>query len=102
MSSLLAFRIVAIAEAVSWAALLAGMLFKHVLDAGEAGVQIAGPIHGFLFVGYVLTAALAAVDNKWPARSIILILAAAVPPFTSLLAERHAVRISADSATTQA
>ena len=46
-----AFRIVAVAEALSWAGLLAGMFVKYVLGTSEVGVQIFGPIHGGVFVG---------------------------------------------------
>ncbi len=43
------FRIVATAEAVSWAGLLSGMYFKYLTDAGDLGVRIFGPIHGGIF-----------------------------------------------------
>ena len=46
------FRVLAIAEAFSWAALLAGMVLKWVTRTTELGVEIAGPIHGALFIGY--------------------------------------------------
>ena len=49
-----AFRAVAIAEAVSWVLLLAGMFVKWVLRTSELGVQLAGPVHGAVFVCYVL------------------------------------------------
>ncbi len=46
------FRVLAIAEAFSWAALLVGMFLKWVTRTTELGVEIAGPIHGALFIGY--------------------------------------------------
>ena len=52
------FRVVAIAEAISWAALLIGMFFKYVVVENEVGVQIFGPIHGAIFVLYVIVALL--------------------------------------------
>src|SRR4051812_49897120 len=54
-----AFRAVAIAEAVSWVLLLAGMFVKWVLRTSGLGVQLAGPVHGAVFVGYVLVTLLA-------------------------------------------
>ncbi|MBL9141247.1 MAG: DUF3817 domain-containing protein, partial [Phycisphaerae bacterium] len=48
------FRFAAIAEAVSWAGLLVGMLFKYVVIKDPIGVQIMGPVHGLLFVVYVI------------------------------------------------
>ena len=46
------FRVLAIAEAFSWAALLVGMFLKWVTRTTELGVEIAGPIHGAFFIGY--------------------------------------------------
>ena len=47
-----AFRLLAVAEAFSWAALLTGMYFKWIAGTTELGVEIAGPVHGALFIGY--------------------------------------------------
>ena len=49
----LAFKITAFAEAVSWIGLLVGMFFKWVLQTGDVGVRIFGPIHGTIFIGCV-------------------------------------------------
>jgi hypothetical protein len=40
------FRVLAVAEAFSWAALLTGMFLKWVIRTTELGVEIAGPVHG--------------------------------------------------------
>ena len=92
MNSVTAFRIAAVAEALSWTGLLAGMLFKHVLDAGEAGVVLFGPIHGFLFMAYVFTALLVARSQRWGIGVTALALVAAVPPLTTVVFERWATR----------
>lgn len=86
-----AFRTVAVLEACSWAGLLIGMAFKYT-DNGEAGVHLFGPVHGALFVAYVLLAIPAARSVGWGWRGTLLTVAAAVPPFTSLLAERAMAR----------
>lgn len=78
------FRIVAVAEAITWALLLGGMLLKYVTDTTDMGVTIAGPIHGFAFVAYVVTTIVVAVDAKWPVRRTLLGLLAAVPPFVTV------------------
>ncbi|MDQ1620237.1 MAG: hypothetical protein QOE19_2806, partial [Actinomycetota bacterium] len=41
-----AVQVVALTEALSWAGLLIGMLFKYVLADDERGVQFFGPVHG--------------------------------------------------------
>ena len=59
------FRAVAIAEAVSWTGLLIGMLFKYVLSDNELGVKIFGPIHGTIFIAYVITVAVVRKPLRW-------------------------------------
>ena len=99
MTSLLAprtvagvFRVVAIAEAVSWALLLAGMFVKWVLGTTEVGVQVAGPVHGAVFVAYVLVTLLAWRVLRWSPRTALLALAASVPPLVTIWFERWARR----------
>ena len=84
-----AFRVVAIAEACSWAGLLIGMSFKYLVVGNEIGVQVFGPIHGALFIGYVVIALLAArtFDWRWP--TTLLAVAAGIPPFATLWFERR-------------
>ena len=48
------FRTVALLEAVSYLALLSATIFHRVLDGSDAGVSVMGPIHGMLFLAYVL------------------------------------------------
>lgn len=75
------FRIVAVAEAITWALLLTGMFFKYVPETTELGVRIGGMLHGVVFVAYCLTVVVVGIDQKWRAGRVLLGLAAAVPPF---------------------
>jgi integral membrane protein len=89
------FRTVAIAEAVSWALLLVAMFFKWVLDAepfglAEGGVPVAGPIHGGIFVVYLIATVVAAIVFKWNAKTLVLGLAASIPPFFTVWFETWA------------
>jgi integral membrane protein len=86
----LAFRVVAVAEALSWIGLLAGMYVKWVLGTSEAGVQVFGPIHGGVFVAYVVVALLAARVLGWSRGTTALALVAAVPPLVTVWFERWA------------
>ena len=88
----LAFRAVALAEACSWVGLLAGMFVKYVLATSERGVQIFGPIHGGIFVAYVVVALVAARVLRWSAGTTVLALAASIPPLASVWFERRATR----------
>jgi integral membrane protein len=87
-----AFRAVAVAEAVSWALLLAGMFVKWVLRTSELGVQLAGPVHGAIFIGYVLVTLLAWRVLRWSPGTALLALVASVPPFATVWFERRAQR----------
>ena len=62
------FRTVAIAEACSWAGLLAGMFLKHVTRTTEVGVQVFGPIHGVIFVAYLVSIVLVRKPLRWGRR----------------------------------
>ena len=91
------FRTVAIAEAFSWGLLLVAMFFKWVLDAeplglAEGGVPVAGPIHGGIFLLYVVWTIVAARTFRWNAKTFVLGLAASIPPFFTVWFETWADR----------
>jgi integral membrane protein len=87
-----AFRVVAVAEALSWAGLLTGMFFKYVVDAGEQGVHVFGPIHGTVFTAYVVVALLTWRQQRWSFLVAVAALASSVPPFCTVLFEVWAKR----------
>jgi integral membrane protein len=85
-----AFRILAVAEAFSWAALLTGMYFKWIAKTTELGVEIAGPIHGALFVGYGVAALVLWRLQRWPFIVALFAGISAVFPFATIAFERWA------------
>lgn len=87
-----AFRLVSFAEAVSWTGLLIGMFFKWIVKSGEVGVQVFGPIHGAVFVAYVIVTLLTARAQRWSAGTSLLALVASIPPLATLWFERWARR----------
>lgn len=86
------FVAVAVAEAVSWTGLLAGMYFKYFTDAGELGVKIFGPLHGGIFVLYVALALVVARALRWSLGTTFVALVCAIPPFATLAFEQWVVR----------
>ncbi len=84
------FRLLALAEAVSWAGLLLGMFFKYVVVQNEIGVKIFGPVHGAVFVGYVLVTLMLA--QRWDRKALVWGLIASIPPFGTVVFERWAAR----------
>lgn len=85
------FRLLAMLEAWSWAGLLLGMLFKYVVVGNEIGVKIMGPIHGILFVAYIIVGMQAATLLRWSTSVKLLAFAAAFPPFCTIWFERWAL-----------
>jgi integral membrane protein len=86
------FRACAVAEACSWVGLLIGMFVKYVVVFDDIGVKVFGPIHGVLFVAYVVAAVVAARALRWDARTLVLALVASIPPLATLWFERWAER----------
>ncbi|RZS38999.1 integral membrane protein [Herbihabitans rhizosphaerae] len=86
------FRVAALAEALSWLGLLIGMYFKYATDSGDLGVKVFGPIHGVIFVGYVLATLGVRPLLKWDRRTTILALGASIPPLATVVFERWAAR----------
>ncbi len=94
------FRLAAIVEAWSWVGLLVGMFLKYVVILNPIGVQIMGPIHGVLFVIYLVTALRVAKEQKWSVLVTTIALAVAGPPFATWIFERWALKRGMLGATT--
>lgn len=75
------FRLVALAEATSFLALLVATYVKRVGDGSEVGVTILGPIHGLLFISYVVIALNLRSEQGWTTKQTFWILVGAVVPF---------------------
>jgi integral membrane protein len=89
------FRVAAIAEACSWAGLLIGMFFKYVVVKNEIGVQVFGPIHGGLFLLYVVSVLLVRGTLGWGVGRTLVGLLASIPPFATIWFERRVLRETA-------
>lgn len=85
------FRVVALAEATSFLALLAATYVKYGQDQ-PIGVQILGPIHGLLFIAYGLLALDLGRRAPWRAHTTALILLGAVLPFGGYVVDRWLAR----------
>lgn len=86
------FRLIALWEAVTWAALLVAMVFKWGFGYEEA-VRIPGMVHGITgFLAFVLIALTTARALQWSPKVIAMAIVSSVPPFGSVVFERWAVR----------
>ncbi len=61
-------RYVALAEATSFLLLLAASVVKRT-GGSELGVHILGPIHGGLFIAYVIIALNLRAELNWPGKT---------------------------------
>ncbi len=91
------FRITALAEATSFLALLVATYVKYAHDE-PGGVEILGPVHGLLFIAYVLLALNLAPRAGWGVRTTVLVLVAAVLPFGGYVVDRWLARQRVGSA----
>jgi integral membrane protein len=89
--SLKTFRVVALTEATSFLLLLVASVLKRTADA-DVLVSILGPIHGVLFVAYVLVALNLKAEQRWTTKETVYILAGAVLPFGGYVVDRWLAR----------
>lgn len=79
MSSIRTLRYVALVEATSFLVLLVATYIKYANDA-PGGVQIMGPVHGTLFLAYVLIVLRIRATARWSSRTTLGVLLGAVLP----------------------
>ena len=61
------YRRIALAEVVTWALLLLGMVLKYVTHTTELGVRVFGLVHGVVFIAFCLVTLLLWVNQRWTA-----------------------------------
>ncbi len=81
-------RLISLLEAVSFLMLLAFAVYKRTDGGSETGVQIMGPVHGVLFILYVLAALDVRKRLAWANATTAKVLVAAVVPFAPFYVER--------------
>lgn len=81
-----AFRILAVAEAVTWTLLITALILRATLGWSLA-VTIAGGVHGFVFLSYGATALLVALNNRWRPWPMALAIGSAVIPYATIPTE---------------
>lgn len=91
-----AMRYIALAEATSFLALLVASFLKHQ-DKGELGVSILGPIHGLLFIAYLVIALRLRPEQGWSNKVTFWILVGAVLPFGGYVVDWWLLRSSQES-----
>jgi len=93
------FRTVALLEAISYLALLVATFVKRVIEGPDL-VPVLGPIHGILFLAYLLLTLLVREEQGWSAGQTILVLFASAVPFGAILVNSRMVHDPAPTSTT--
>jgi integral membrane protein len=91
MTPLKIYRTSAIIEAVTWGLLILGMILKYT-GVTDAGVSVAGPVHGLAFLAFVVITVLVWVNNRWSVGEGLLGLFSAVVPFATVPFEKAVAR----------
>lgn len=81
------FKVIALVEATSFLLLLVASYIKRAHDA-PLGVEILGPIHGLLFIAYVVIALNIRDEQRWSGKTTGWILLGAVIPFGGYAVDR--------------
>ena len=92
------FRMVALIEAVSYLALLVATIVKRGFDGPDA-VSVLGPIHGILFLVYVVLTLLVREEQGWTGWQTVIVLVASALPFGAFVVNSRMVRDPAPTAT---
>jgi integral membrane protein len=94
--SLLFYRVLAYTVGVGLVILvLIAVPLKYFADS-PALVAIVGPLHGFLYMIYLLAAVNLAFRSRWSPVKTVLVMLAGTIPFVSFVAER---KVTADEET---
>jgi integral membrane protein len=88
VSSIRWFKVIALAEAVSYLVLLAAAVLKRTNDMHEL-VAVLGPIHGVIFLAYVAFALYVREQLRWNFWTTVMVVVAAVIPIGGLIVERR-------------
>lgn len=85
------YRIAAFTVGVGLLILVVTMIFKYAFDIGGP-VMVWGPIHGVLYIAYVLLAFDLSYRERWSIKGLLGVLLAGVVPVLSFVVERHVHR----------
>jgi integral membrane protein len=86
-TALRTYRVAAWVTGVVLLALVVAMVLKY--GFGEsAGVAVIGPMHGFLYMGYIVASLILAERCRWKPVQALLVLLAGTVPVASFVAER--------------
>lgn len=87
--ALLRYRVMAYAVGVGLLVLVLVGVPLQYLAGRPAVVQIVGPIHGILYIVYLLSAADLTRRGRWPLSQLLGVVLAGLVPFVAFIVERR-------------
>jgi len=78
------YRVVAIAEAITWTMLIGGLIIRAIEPDLRIAVTIGGGTHGFVFLAYAATALFVALHQRWNLGIAFVAVGAAVIPYATI------------------
>jgi integral membrane protein len=91
-SALTRYRVMAYVVGVMLLLLvLVAMPFKYIAE-NEGPISVIGPLHGFIYMVYLLVSLDLAVKARWSVWSTLGVLIAGTLPFVSFIVERRVTR----------
>jgi integral membrane protein len=85
------YRLMAYIVGVGLLALCFSMIMEYGFDEAQY-TSVVGPVHGFLYVVYLLAAVDLAIKARWSMKGTVLVMLSGVVPFVSFIAERAVSR----------
>lgn len=86
------YKAFALSEGVTWTLLIAALIYRALIGGPPILLTIVGSIHGAVFLGYGVSAALVGVNNRWGFGRTVLAIALAIIPFATIPFEISAER----------
>ena len=78
------YRILAIAEAVTWTLLITGLIVKATAGIDATLLTTIGGVHGFVFISYGATAILVGINQRWHFGVGLLAVVTAIVPYATI------------------
>ncbi|MDQ3898260.1 MAG: DUF3817 domain-containing protein [Actinomycetota bacterium] len=85
------FRLVALAEAVTYLALLTAVVVKRGLHGADL-VSVLGPVHGVIFLAYFVLTLLVREEQGWTGWQTLVVLVASALPLGAFVVNSRMVR----------
>lgn len=85
------FKVMAVVVGVGLLLLVTGVVLRYGFDHPQLS-KVWSPIHGFLYLVYLVATALLGSRLRWPLGKIVLVALAGTIPFLSFVAEQKVSR----------